>query len=210
MLEAFTGRLKGFAESVAHAEFAYWVGSGVSRNRVPNVPTLVLRVIEHLRVRALASGGQRFADALQAVLRLVVLSAEDAAKIDLNVTALSWPVIAQIRDQLVRRYSAMLDVTVDGESHDYLLWTAAETCEAYGRSGIQPDVGHLAIAILILEGVASEIVTSNWDGLIENAVCALTGRPTKETLGVVVKSQDLRDQPVISVLYKFHGCAVLA
>ena len=210
VLAVLGDRLNGLAESAAQGKFAYWAGSGVSRNRVPDVPSLVVRILEHLRSRAVAAGGERFKLALEGVLALAVLSPDDEAKVDFNVPAVNWPVIDLIVEQLKRQYSMMLDVPVNGEGSDYLLWTAADVCGTYGSPTIRPDVDHYAIAILILEGVASIVVTSNWDGLIERAVSELTDRPVEDTLGVVVRAEDLREPPARAFLFKFHGCAVLA
>ena len=90
-----------------------------------------------------------------------------------------------------------------------MLWSAVDVCDTYGNKSILPDVDHLAIAVLILEGAASQIVTSNWDGLIERAVAELSGLPAENTVGVMVTANDFRE-PSRSDIYKFHGCAVLA
>ncbi|RYE45558.1 MAG: SIR2 family protein, partial [Hyphomicrobiales bacterium] len=67
------------------------------------------------------------------------------------------------------------------------------------------DAEHVAIAILVLEGVVSDLATANWDGLLEAAMVEL-GRPN-ETFRVAVTGGDLHGPPGIGTLYKFHGCA---
>jgi hypothetical protein len=97
---------------------------------------------------------------------------------------------------------------VGTEEDDYLLWEGAEVTTTYGDPAIEPDTEHLCIALLILEGVASEIPSANWDGLIEKAVAEVnSGAPA---LLVCVDPEDLRAPALQARLYKFHGCAVRA
>ncbi len=73
-----------------------------------------------------------------------------------------------------------------------------------------PGVEHLALAALVVEGVAPDIASANWDGLVEAAVTNLAGNqpgilqvrvlPAEYRLGAAARAR----------LYKFHGCAVLA
>ena len=78
----------------------------------------------------------------------------------------------------------------------------------FADPALEPDVEHICIAILILEGVASEIASANWDGLVEKAVEMLTaGAPA---LVVCVRPEDLREPALRARLFKFHGCAVKA
>ena len=78
----------------------------------------------------------------------------------------------------------------------------------YADPALRPDTEHLCIAaILALEGVASEIASANWDGLVERAVEFLHG---DQALVICVRDEDLRNAELLGNLYKFHGCAVRA
>jgi hypothetical protein len=88
-----------------------------------------------------------------------------------------------------------------------VLWNGVNITATFADQALEPDVEHICIAILILEGVASEIASANWDGLVEKAVERLTGgtprsgrlRPTRRSAragaqGPVVQIPRLRDQ----------------
>ena len=96
----------------------------------------------------------------------LVLSAGELAAIDLAQPVDVWPMIVEIQDRLTTKYADLLDVTVDGEEDDFLLWNRVQVSKAFADPTIEPDAEHLCIAILALEGILPEIMTANWDGLI--------------------------------------------
>jgi len=67
---------------------------------------------------------------------------------------------------------------------------------------------HVAIAALVKEGLVKEILSANWDGLIENASAAINGG--ERNLKVCVRSEDLKAPDSSATLIKFHGCAICA
>jgi hypothetical protein len=145
---------------------------------------------------------------MKLALDLAPLSAVEWGRADFNLPFPQWPDAAAITERLVGNYARLLDVPVDQEAADYLLWDAVNVAKTYADLGIQPDVEHLCVAILILEGTASDVATANWDGLIERAVAELsTGSASVQ---VCVHPDDLRGPPQRGHLYKFHGCAVRA
>ena len=77
----------------------------------------------------------------------------------------------------------------------------------YANPSTTPDAEHLCIALLVAEGVASDIASANWDGLLEKAVSELGNGAA---LTVIVRPEDTRGAQARSRLYKFHGCAVRA
>src|SRR3546814_9424739 len=86
-----------------------------------------------------------------------------------------WPDYEALAARLVGNYARMLDVPVDGEEADYLLWDVLDAANVYANPAIEPDAEHLCLAVLAIEGVASELPTANWDNLIERAVERLAG-----------------------------------
>jgi hypothetical protein len=140
-------------------------------------------------------------------LRLALLDHEVAA-IDLDRPLAFWPDLPDLLNRLTSKYADLLDITVDGEEDDYLLWEGVRVTDAFADPAIEPDAEHLCIAILALEGLLPEIMSANWDGLIEKAAGQLSG--TRSLLNVCVRPEDVRQVGFPVRLYKFHGCAVLA
>jgi hypothetical protein len=145
--------------------------------------------------------------ALGAVLDLTNPTAEEKTRIDLDRPVEDWPDLSAFIERLLNNYARMLDVSVDREESDFLLWAGIDVPGTYADTSITPDAEHLCIALLAVEGVASDIASANWDGLVEKAISEL-GNGT--ALTVLVRSEDTRGVQERSRLYKFHGCAVRA
>ena len=203
------GPFFAFAEGVAENRYALWLGSGISFGRVDGLKTVVPRVIEFLRSQIVAGDPAcRFRKALEEALALAQLSDEEKGRVDLARPFSEWPDANAIVDRLVDNYSRLLDIQVDGEPEDYVLWSGVDIIATFADPNIEPDVEHLCIGILILEGVSSDIASANWDGLVEKAVDVLTtGQPA---VVVCVRPEDMREADLRARLYKFHGCAVKA
>ncbi|HEY8722262.1 MAG TPA: SIR2 family protein [Gaiellaceae bacterium] len=196
------------AREVANGRYVVWLGSGISRGRVDGLDGVVQRVLEFLRQQALLEGaGSPHERALDAALDLAELRQPERDRIDLAQPVASWTDLDVLVRSLVGKYAELLDIHVDGKPTDYLLWDAVDVSATYGRSA-DPDCEHLAIAVLVLEGVLTEAPTANWDGLIESALTQLADPAAQ--VQVVVLEQDLRGPAGILRLIKFHGCAVRA
>jgi hypothetical protein len=149
----------------------------------------------------------RFRVALMKALRLV-MSAPDAAAMDLSQPVNHWPHIVDILNLLTTKYADLLEVTVDNEEDDFLLWNGVRVTDSFANRAIEPDAEHLCIAILALEGLLPDVMSANWDGLIEKAAMQLSGGGN--LVNVCVLPEDVRRTGFRVHLYKFHGCAVLA
>lgn len=208
-LDLLEGPHAAFARGVADGRYTLWLGSGISRDRLPDLGVLITKVLSFLHDR-LAPGGVDCPHrrALEQIVDMAGLRDNERAMFTLDDDPLGWPVLDDVITGLTRQYSEMLAVEVDGEPSDYLLWKGVDVPATYGGSGT-PDCEHLCVAILVLEGVVTDAVSANWDGLIEVAVAELTGR-TDEVVRVVVLPEELRGAHRPLTLYKFHGCAVLA
>lgn len=201
-----------FADVSAAAEtrgFALWVGSGISLGRAPSVGRMLDRALEHLRRNIDATDANcRFRRALEEALEMSDLLPAERLAIRLDRPVDSWPEKDKIIRCLWDRYASVLDIRVDAEQDDYMLWNGVDVRATFGTLD-DPDCEHLCIAILVMEGAIAEIVSANWDGLIEKAVERLSGG--KPLLQVVVDPDHLRDPAGRrSRLIKFHGCAVYA
>lgn len=199
-----------FAEGVAAGKYTFWLGSGISLGVVPGLGGVVQKVLEHLQSRMTPGHpDDRFRRALAEIIyEVAVLNQDEMNRLDLDAPVDSWPDRDAIVERLAQKYALMLDVGVDGEEADYLLWDAVDPVTTYG-SALAPDAEHLCLAILGLEGVIEVMASANWDGLIEAAMCDITEDPSRY-LNVIVLQQDLRGDPVQIQLLKFHGCAVRA
>ena len=203
------GRLRPLGDDVARGSFTFWLGSGISRDRVPPVRDLILKIAEFLRAKVQA-GENRFEASLNRLIELAGPSPEELRQIHLMSPVATWPTIDVFLKRLETQYAKILDIRVDGEERDYILWTAAELCSSYANSATPPDVTHLLLGMLVLEGVAPVLVTSNWDALIELAIANLSLRSADSTLGVRVASEDFRQPIKPGELLKIHGCAAYA
>lgn len=211
VLERFDSTFAEFTAAFDEGQYVLWLGSGISRDRVPNVSELLERVLEHLRsnieddVKDCVYRG-----ALVEVLRIAGLTHEELESINFSIAVKGWPLRDRIVSTLATNYSRVLDVDMgDKNPDDYLVWTGLDVPNTYGSPGLKPDVEHYCIAVLMLEGLVASAVTANWDGLVEKALDELT--PAFGSLvRVAVKPDDFRIVgPRIDII-KFHGCAVRA
>lgn len=208
-LELLDGKFGALARGVAEGRYALWLGSGISLGRVAGLRQLVLRVVEFLRRRIAPTNPEcRFSKALDEALDLAQLSPAERGRVDYAREFSDWDDAETIVQRLSNRYAQLLDIAVDGEPDDYLLWHGVDVASTFADASTEPDVEHLCVGILVLEGLAPEIASANWDGLLEKAVERLASG--QRTMAVVVRPEDLRESPRKSRLIKFHGCAVRA
>lgn len=208
-LALLDGPLAAVVAGVCEDRYAFWLGSGISFGRVEGLPRVVSRVLEFLRRQIdPAAADCKFKATLTRALGLATLSAEERARVDLSRPFPEWPDASVICSRLTNNYARFLDLAVEGEEADYLLWNGVDVRTTFANPATQPDVEHLCVAILMLEGVASDVATANWDGLIERAVDELNGG--QPAITVCVRQEDFRQPTRRASLYKFHGCAVRA
>ncbi|MCB1463796.1 MAG: SIR2 family protein [Nitratireductor sp.] len=208
-LDLLDGPFRAVALGVAEDRYAFWLGSGISFGRVDGLKKIIHRVLEFLRQQIDgADAGCPFKDALERALTLAGLSRDEWVRVDYGSVFATWPDRDAIIGRLTNNYARLLDITVPGKPDDYLLWEGVDVRTTFASPAIEPDVEHLCVAMLVLEGSASDIATANWDGLVEKAISELTGNVPK--LVVCVRSEDLRQAALVAQLIKFHGCAVLA
>lgn len=208
-LELLDRNFEDLIGNVADGRFAFWLGSGISFGRMPQLTDLLRHVLSHLQSAATEEARpNRFSAALDEILALAQLSDQESAVIDTNQPVGVWPSLDLVLKRLSSVYAKVMNVRVPDERDDYLLWEAAKVVARFADPTIEPDVEHLCVAILALEGVAPVIVTANWDGLIERACADLC--LDDPPLRVCVKPEDVRELKRRASLFKIHGCAVLA
>lgn len=208
-LAMLDGSKRELADGVTNDQYVFWLGSGISRERVPDLRNVAKNVLTGLQSRIVQTDANcRFRRALNAVVTLANPSPGEWGGIDYGQPPANWPDFDVLAGRLVNNYARMLNVTVDGEESDYILWNVLAAANVYADTAIQPDAEHLCLAALAIEGVASEMPTANWDCLIERAVRLLAG--TRPVLRVVVAPNDVRGNRLRANLHKFHGCAQAA
>lgn len=211
VLDLLDGDFASMAEGIAKKQYALWLGSGISRERVDDLKRVVSRVLNHLRDRIDPTNANcPYRRGLDEAIEMARLSPADRMGINYDLPISEWPTIGVVLLNLTREYARLLDIRVAGQpAEDYLLWEAVDVPVTFAAVSAIPDCEHLCIAILTLEGVLPDIVSANWDGLVEAAVNELT-ESSGAALQVCVRAEDLRDAPLLSRLLKFHGCAVRA
>ena len=198
-----------FAKGVADGRYAFWLGSGISFSRFPGLRVIVIKVLEHLRIRAHpAQDNCSFNKALNRAFNIANLTAAEREAIDLNQPVENWAIVDLLRDRLSGQYAIFLNIDIDDQPLDYLVWEAIDVVGVYGDDTVAPDAEHYAIAALVKEGIVTELPSANWDGLIEKATHDLSEGQTP--IKLCVRSQDLQAPAQSATLTKFHGCAVKA
>lgn len=201
-LDLLEGSHQSFSSGFQAGQYALWVGSGISRERVVGLDGVLSKLLENLRRRITGPDCEHHR-AFDAILGLANLSDAQKAQVDLAQPVGSWPIHDALIDGLWNKYAKVLGTEVQGRPFDYLLWDVLDFPATFAAQ--KPDAEHLAICMLVLEGVVSDLATANWDGLLEAAMVEL-GR-SNQTFRVAVTGGDLRGPPGLGTLYKFHGCA---
>ncbi|WP_082566656.1 SIR2 family protein [Arthrobacter sp. Soil764] len=189
-------------EDIANGKRFVWLGSGISRDQVPDLVKLIARVLLFLRDRA-ASGELDAGSHREALLEILDehLSGE-RARYEADPEHWEPTDLEGLRDQ----YSRVLGVGVAGKPSDYLLIDGAGLAKLYGDPCLEPGPTHKILAMLISEGVVTSLASGNWDGLVERALADISAADT--LLDVYVDVNDPRDAHGHAEIAKFHGCAV--
>ena len=210
VLDTLDSEFTEFAAAVARGEYVLWLGSGLSRSVVPDVKSLLRKIFSFLQRKIdPENDGCAYRRALLEILTIAGTSVEARSALDMKKPFEQWFRADEFVDRLTDKYSTVLDVSVEGEDEDYLLWVAVDVRTTYGNDCLKPDAEHLCLGILILEGVVPTAATANWDGLVEAAVARLAGRASS-VLRVIVANREFRLPEARCDLIKFHGCAVKA
>ena len=209
-LALLDGSFREFSEGVAEDCYAVWLGAGVSLGKLPGLEDIVEDVLEHLRVRIdVGDPACRWRDSLDRILTLIGLTEVEWKAINYTKPTATWPDRSSFRKRLAVQYARMLDQNPTGEPADYLVWTAVDVVRRYADPATTPGAEHLGLAALVIEGVVSDIASTNWDGLVEKAVALLVDAGMI-LLHTRVLPADVQNNLARARLYKFHGCAVLA
>ena len=148
VLESFDTGSAEVALAVARGEYLLWLGSGLSKSVVPGVRALLRKLLCFLQEQIDPSDEDcRFQHAVNAIFDVPPIPDEVRDAIDLSGPADSWP-LDDLLTRLVPHYSTVLDVRVDGEERDFLVWDGIDIRTTYGAKDLEPDAEHLCVAIL--------------------------------------------------------------
>ena len=198
---------RALLSDVSDGNRVFWVGSGLSRGVVPMLPELIYRVLGFLQANA-AEGDSN--DPHLATLEALVARHLPLELANLKADPKGWalPTPSEL-EPLARFYADIFAERVPGKDPDYILWNAVDVPHTFGDPSLTPSSNHILLALLMLEGVVSEVASGNWDGLIEKAVANLNANAPSE-LAVLITNESFRVETGTIHLYKFHGCAVKA
>lgn len=207
VLAKFEAEFATVAKAIENGEFAFWVGSGISRE-APKLGDLIERAFDYIRSRAIdAATADAYRPALEEALSLAEVDLADV-EAQLGQPLADWPQHSAVIDRLWNKYSRVLDIRIPGTAADFILWDAIDIRQAFSNPA-PPAAEHLCIAILVLEGAVQSIASANWDGFIEAAVARLSNN-LPGVIQVVVDPGQLRGPAGRARLLKFHGCIVHA
>ncbi len=189
---------------VLRGECAFWIGSGISRNQFPDVPTLLMEVLRRLHAGITPDPNCPYKKALNAIMELTPIR-------DLSIAENpdSWPAPRkkELIEFLQEKYSDVLEQDVRLPTGTSLItWDLLKLQEIYGDPTKKPDAEHRFIALLVEEGLISELLTTNWDALIELAHEECRGSKPL-TMQSVASSSEWSRNGFLSRLIKIHGCA---
>lgn len=143
-----------------------------------------------------------YRQAVGEILDLIQFPADD---LDASLTPDEWP-LEDLCNRMASRYSDILDVGVrdKGGTRD-LVWDVLALPEIYSDPAVEPDAEHFFIALLIEEGIVRQLLTTNWDVLLEKAHRAIVASPERG-LKSIASNDDMNGVGPLA-LFKVHGCA---
>jgi hypothetical protein len=205
-LDLLDGPYLEMSEGVTQGQYAFWLGSGISRDRVIGLDGVLVKLVEFLRTHATADADCGYRKALEKLIGMASPSAIELGQIDFDQRSSTWPCLPELLNRLWHRYSEVLSIEIPKEKLDYLLWVGLDFANTFASQ--DADAEHLAIGMLALEGAVTDLATANWDGLLEAAMKELGYVET--FYRITVTGEDLRGPVAKAKLYKFHGCALRA
>ena len=122
-LDLLDGPFRDVSRGVVEGQYALWLGSGISRDRVLGLDGVLAKLIEFLRGNAKPDQDSAYRKALEKVLEMAAPSAEERAAIDISQPAtINWPCLPSLLSRLWKQYADVLSVEVGTEKLDYLGW----------------------------------------------------------------------------------------
>jgi hypothetical protein len=197
-LLALEGKAGSFTNRALAGDLLWWLGSGISRDVVPGTGEFMIAALERMQEFFLETDDTAFRDGFESILARACRT-----NITIDMAPADWPARDALCDFLRCNYATVLESLLQYTRGKVdLVREVLRIPEQYGANGLQPDAEHRLLAALIAEGLVSEIVTTNWDPLVEVAYDeSAPGSP----MDVVAHPDDL--SAVRPRVLKIHGCA---
>jgi hypothetical protein len=204
-ISLLTGQFSGLTTLVMRGGVALWLGSGISRSKFPDVQSLIFRLLTSLY--ASIDGANPNCPFKRSLTDILILSGLDDFSADMDPGTYDPARKKVLLRQLSDKYSDVLEQDIRGHGGVTLLtWDLLKLQELYSNPAIVPDAEHRFVALLVSEGIINEIVTTNWDPLIELAQENCQGpRPSK--LQIIAAGNEWARNGHPARLFKMHGCA---
>jgi hypothetical protein len=196
------GTWAGVADNILHDKAVLWIGSGVSREKFPSVKALLLLLFE--RLQAVSTPAK--ADCPYRLVAQQIVGMTTVTGLDVAQPPVSWDALKRedLLNQLINQYADVLQISLSAVPGNSLALDFLRLHELYSDSSVKPDAEHRLIALLMAEGAVSEVVTTNWDPLVERGYGDLR---CTSPLEVVACSAELSRAGHGPLLLKIHGCA---
>ena len=110
-LALLDGDKREIADGVANDQYVFWLGSGISRDKMPDLRNVAKNLLVGLQGRVVEGDPNcRFRKALTSVLTLAGPSSEEWARTDLDSSPVNWADFDILAGRLVNNYARMLNV----------------------------------------------------------------------------------------------------
>jgi hypothetical protein len=193
---------------IFRGQYSFWLGSAISASRFDSIDGFLNTLLSTLQSRCTASASCPYAKALKQIVQRTSLTAAEVALIDFSKPPTTWPRVDEIVRQLRNHYSAILAIPVIDTTPLSIPWEILRLQNVYSDDSKEPDAEHRIVAAMIEESFLSDLVTTNWDPLLEKAYSGCRAGKTDE-LEVIAANDDLSRHNHGSAprLFKIHGDA---
>lgn len=185
-----------FLDRALTGGFVWSIGCGISQAVLPSTGELMLTALETLRELYRTARDEQFARGFKAVVDLVGVA------ITIDGDPSSWRQVPCILERLAEKYPEALErLETEIEDKD-IVFDILRVPAVFGDANLEPATEHRMLAILMAEGIVDDVITTNWDCLLERAFVRLA---RAGDLAVAAHPDELAGHR--PRLLKIHGCA---
>jgi hypothetical protein len=119
------------SEGVTQGRYAFWLGSGISRDRVIGLDGVLAKLVEFLRTHATEDADCSYRKALNKLIGMASPSVIEQQQIDFAQPSSTWPCLPELLSRLWNRYSEVLSIEIPKEKLDFLLWVGLDFANTF-------------------------------------------------------------------------------
>lgn len=201
-------------DQIAADGILIWIGSGISLGVLGGLDSLVGRVIDRVQRCWRDTGDDRYKRAMESLRPHLAFVSSAVNLVETPVgqwfeapghtpEARSEACETAVLQTLCSKYGEVFAGLSNRLPEDLVLDVLCVPSE-YANPATRPGLEHRLLALLISEGFVGEIISTNWDDLVEKAVEDLD---LGQILRVVASPSDLPASRPGARLTKIHGCA---